>query len=1284
MKRKWKKLFAGVTATAIMMTTATSGIMAAEPMQESLSAYDLSDALRFDSAANSHVQFERPFASIPDTIAMQVKVDPDNTSRQVILGNYVYRENCFSIELTADQQLRYVEYVYDGSTALTSIDLRAEADEIQNGEWMDLAIVRDVKQQRVSIICNGEEIAVLQMEGDNVLQEDPPLRSVHYLGTDARKQYWFDGEIAKLSLWDACLTKEQIISILDEPLSGSEEDLMHAYVLDPDALSTADPIIDDLKAGGINGAAEGFDLPYAPDDMLVFDSGAKSHVSFAQPFASIPETIAMQVKVDPGSSTRQVLMGNYVYQKNCFSLELTADQQLRYVEYVYDGKTALTSIDMRADVPQLISGQWVDLAVIRNVEEQTVSFVCDGEVVETLELSGSNQLLADVPLSDAHYLGTDARKQYWFDGAMSRVSLWDKPLSAAQSDEVLKTALNGDEDGLMHAYELRLNELSTSDPIIKDLKASGINATASGFDFPDAPVYEKQGTDFSANDKDLEMRSIPDEIPMSMEVWVKMDPDQQGTRSIITGNYYDAYYNGIPLLNFEITAKGEPRMYWYIDNQATDYRASGVNVYNGKWTHIAITCAQDGDQVLVTTYINGEEAHAQRMDFTPVMLSQPMKIGEDSRFAHYFKGEMADLRLWSTTRSAEEIASNFNAVVPADEEGLLGNWLLDQSDAQGAYADRSVHDNDAVSYWVDDDLFAHAEDGYESIAVIPDTQSLAAWAPESFTQLTTWLTDHADELGIKLVVHVGDIVNERSSSAEWDAAKKSMQVMDGVIPYVFSPGNHDTQIQKVDGVWHGVRDTAGMNEAFPYAVYAQAETFGGAYEEGKMDNTYSYFTVAGQKIMTISLEQNPRDEVLAWANQVAADNPDRKIIVTTHEYMYYDGDPTTEASQDHLPFIGGSNCGQQLWEKFGSKHENIIAIISGHVGYPDIVMREAEGENGNMVQQILCDAQFMDRDDANNGSGKGLGMVMLLSFKEGSNEMQVRWYSTVREQFFRPADQFTADIQLFDDHREQLSALISEAEQIDLGGYTESSAQALRDALQAAKAVLEDEEADLTQIDAAYGALQKAVDALEELEQADKQMLQTVYDAVSHVLTQEEDYVHDEAWTRFVQELEEAQAVLNDAHATQQEVNDAVLGLSDAYSRLRLKPDEDKLAQLQDFLALTKGIERMRYSADVLSVIDETAAEAERMLQTMDFTEETFEAFRMDMDVVRALIENAKQESDPQDEQEEAPLVKTDPAEQTSGAKTGAEDGSARMLEGMIAAAAGIMVLNRKHKKWQA
>ena len=76
-------------------------------------------------------------------------------------------------------------------------------------------------------------------------------------------------------------------------------------------------------------------------------------------------------------------------------------------------------------------------------------------------------------------------------------------------------------------------------------------------------------------------------------------------------------------------------------------------------------------------------------------------------------------------------------------------------------------------------------------------------------------------------------------------------------------------------------------------------------------------------------------------------------------------------------------------------------------------------------------------------------MVMLLSFKECSNEMQVRWYSTVREHVLSPGRSVhDADIQLFDDHRETAQRTDQpRRRQIDLGGYTESSAQALRDCI---------------------------------------------------------------------------------------------------------------------------------------------------------------------------------------------------------------------------------------------
>ena len=103
----------------------------------------------------------------------------------------------------------------------------------------------------------------------------------------------------------------------------------------------------------------------------------------------------------------------------------------------------------------------------------------------------------------------------------------------------------------------------------------------------------------------------------------------------------------LPLLNFEITAKGETAHVLDISTSRRQIIGPAASMYTmASGTHIAITCAlgrrsDPGHDV----YQWGSRALSQRMDFTPVMLSQPMKIGEDSRFAHYFKGEMADLRL---------------------------------------------------------------------------------------------------------------------------------------------------------------------------------------------------------------------------------------------------------------------------------------------------------------------------------------------------------------------------------------------------------------------------------------------------------------------------------------------------------------------------------------------------------------------------------------------------------------------------------------------------------------
>lgn len=689
--------------------------------------------------------------------------------------------------------------------------------------------------------------------------------------------------------------------------------------------------------------------------------------------------------------------------------------------------------------------------------------------------------------------------------------------------------------------------------------------------------YDVTGTDFSKNDKNLEMLYDLDENPMTYETWVKFDENQLGNSSVIMGNYSDYTHEHISILNMEVTAYGEPRLYGYVKNVATDYRASGINLYNNVWTHLAITTEEDPNvegNMMFTTYINGKKMHSQSLAYAPIQQDQQLRIGEDTRESMYMHGSLADMRVWTTTRTEEEISENMLHEVSSDASGLLGNWLLD-AEENGVYEDRSINGNDAVAYWMDDDeLFNKSKDGYKTIAVIPDTQNLTLLRPNSYKKLTKWIADQKDTLGIEFAIHVGDIVNDREVPSQWKTAVDSMKTLeDANIPYVFSPGNHDTEIRKVDGVWFGVRDTVKMNQNFPYSKFSKQPSFGGAFKEGEMDNAYSYFTVNNVEFMTISLEQNPRDEVLEWANKVAEENPDKRILVTTHEYLYADGERTTEDTFETLSYIGGSNQGEMLWEKFAKKHKNIVAVIGGHVEYPDVLATEDIGDHGNKVQQILCDAQLMDKYEINTNGNEGLGMVMLMSFKEGSNDVDINWYSTVKEKFFRQSNQITLSMKL--NENEDTSFLLTiiknalnKAEAIMKSDEFDKLAPAVQALIEKryneANIVYEAKETNVETCSEAWLNLANALQYADF--KADKALLTKLIDEINGM---DLSGYTEESVANLNAALVEAEAVVNDDSALQERINQAYNNLDHALAALVANTDVNKTV-LADFIQKTK------------------------------------------------------------------------------------------------------------------
>ncbi|MGO4698152.1 LamG-like jellyroll fold domain-containing protein [Paenibacillus sp. 2TAB26] len=760
---------------------------------------------------------------------------------------------------------------------------------------------------------------------------------------------------------------------------------------------------------------QGFMTPVQAEESgdpygLVFNAAKSNAVELNEKLSNVPSTFEMRAKFAVNPNQRQVLFGNYNANAGTqFNLELKADNQFRYYE-LSNSKL----IDKSTQGANIATGKWTHLAVTRDVVNKRVTVIQDGAVIATFE---NLDLAAQVTPQYVHSIGKDTRNSMHIRAEVAEVRLWSDVRTLDEIKDNVNIEIKGSEEGLMHAWSLDSSVPLTN--MVVD-KAGKINGTALGFkkayeiETPYISEFEGTGTDFTNGQLELMTEERLSDAPRTVEAWVNVPantPKDQPV-GVVLGNYEDQYYSDVSRFNFEIGSNGNPKLYWRADKSSEINYYSDINVNVGDWVHVAMVL--DDKNNTASTYINGEklEEEVLKAKIPNDRTARELKIGSD--FRGYgtdgkplmtFKGQIADVRVWSTIRTDEEIKTNYKVSLQGNEAGLMGNWKLNQA-ANGVYPDVSANKNDGIIYdnestnWLEPEF---AEGDY-TIAVIPDTQYMTRLHPEEMKKYMKWIKDHADDMNIKLAIGVGDIVDTASSTAEWAVASEAYSYLDGIVPYVAPPGNHDVILNKTNLT----RNYTNYNNYFPYSKYSKLSTFGGAFQEGKMENTYHYFDIGGVQYMVIAMEFAPNDDVLAWANQIATENPDKRIIVETHNYVYHNGELISTRHIDYpTAYINDANNGDDMWNEFVSKHENIVLVLSGHIGYPDLVVREDIGEHGNSVQQMLVDAQFMQPRD--------LGMLMLMTFKEGSNNVNVNWYSVKNDKLFRDKNQFAMDLNLYPD-----------------------------------------------------------------------------------------------------------------------------------------------------------------------------------------------------------------------------------------------------------------------------
>jgi len=196
-----------------------------------------------------------------------------------------------------------------------------------------------------------------------------------------------------------------------------------------------------------------------------------------------------------------------------------------------------------------------------------------------------------------------------------------------------------------------------------------------------------------------------------------------------------------------------------------------------------------------------------------------------------------------------------------------------------------------------------------SVVVLPDTQYYSAYHPEIFMNQTRWIVENRVERNIVFVIHLGDIVDNFADSTQWYNSKDAMnQLSYSGIPFSVLPGNHDF---------------VGWEEnklSRYFLVYGPQEFLNSAYYGGSFGgdgfNNFCKFAVEGNRFLVLSLQFNPSQAALEWANSVIEANPDCNVVLATHEY---------------LGSSGRSAIGERIWKTTVESHAGQVQIVlCGH------------------------------------------------------------------------------------------------------------------------------------------------------------------------------------------------------------------------------------------------------------------------------------------------------------------------------------------------------------------
>ena len=171
---------------------------------------------------------------------------------------------------------------------------------------------------------------------------------------------------------------------------------------------------------------------------------------------------------------------------------------------------------------------------------------------------------------------------------------------------------------------------------------------------------------------------------ITVEAWVYKDPSA-GTWSSVLGKSTSTSWND----GYGLAIFPDGKLHFFVGTYSVGN--AGADIAASTWTHVAGTW--DGSTVRL--YVNGVLANETAYAGPPAVTSAPLSIGNGAGGTYNWRGQIDEVRIWNTARTAAQITADAASAISGAPAGLVAAWHFDEASGN-TLTDATGHGHDAT------------------------------------------------------------------------------------------------------------------------------------------------------------------------------------------------------------------------------------------------------------------------------------------------------------------------------------------------------------------------------------------------------------------------------------------------------------------------------------------------------------------------------------------------------------------------------------------------------------